>query len=298
MPSSSLASRSIPPLGQLNHLFDNEKNCINFLIDKGVFQRESPCESCGELMILREDKWLFRCQKNECSVSSSIRKGSFFYGHKIKCSKILHLAYMWLNNLPTKSIIQMSGMSSKTVCAFLNYFRQLVSDAVEIEDVTIGGEGIIVEIDETKLGKRKYNRGHRVDGVWVLGGVERTPERKVFLVEVKDRKADLLLHVIKKHVLPGSIIHTDLWKGYNSLATSNEYQHFTVNHSKNYKDPLTGTHTNTIEGTWNGLKMQIKPRNRSREFIEEYMWEFIWRRRNRDRLWDGFIEALKEVYYE
>src|SRR5580692_4738300 len=205
---------------------------------------------------------------------------------------------MWLNNLPTKSIIQMSGMSSKTVCAFLNYFRQLVSDAVEIEDVTIGGEGIIVEIDETKLGKRKYNRGHRVDGVWVLGGVERTPERKVFLVEVKDRKADLLLHVIKKHVLPGSIIHTDLWKGYNSLATSNEYQHFTVNHSKNYKDPLTGTHTNTIEGTWNGLKMQIKPRNRSREFIEEYMWEFIWRRRNRDRLWDGFIEALKEVYYE
>ena len=35
----------------------------------------------------------------------------------------------------------------------------------------IGEDGIIVEIDESKFGKRKYNRGHRVDGCWVLGGV-------------------------------------------------------------------------------------------------------------------------------
>jgi hypothetical protein len=30
-------------------------------------------------------------------------------------------------------------------------------------------EGIIVEVDETKLGKRKYYRGHRVVKVWVIG---------------------------------------------------------------------------------------------------------------------------------
>jgi len=38
----------------------------------------------------------------------------------------------------------------------------------------IGGEGIVVEIDESKFGKRKYSRGHKVDGVWVLEIVERT----------------------------------------------------------------------------------------------------------------------------
>ena len=32
-------------------------------------------------------------------------------------------------------------------------------------DQSIGGEGIVVEINETRMGKRKYNRGHRVEGM-------------------------------------------------------------------------------------------------------------------------------------
>ncbi|KAF2352575.1 hypothetical protein FHG87_016671, partial [Trinorchestia longiramus] len=34
----------------------------------------------------------------------------------------------------------------------------------------IGGEGIIVEADESKFGKRRYNRGHRIEGIWILNG--------------------------------------------------------------------------------------------------------------------------------
>ena len=36
----------------------------------------------------------------------------------------------------------------------------------------IDGENIFVQIDECKLGKRKYYCGHAVQGAWVLGGVE------------------------------------------------------------------------------------------------------------------------------
>ena len=39
----------------------------------------------------------------------------------------------------------------------------------------VGGPGHIVEIDESKFGKRKYNKGHPVgDKSWVFGGICRT----------------------------------------------------------------------------------------------------------------------------
>ena len=44
----------------------------------------------------------------------------------------------------------------------------------------IGGIGF----DESKFGRRKYNRGHRVDSAWALCGIERAAEEKVFFVTV------------------------------------------------------------------------------------------------------------------
>ena len=40
----------------------------------------------------------------------------------------------------------------------------------------IGGEATIVQIDESKFGKRKYLRGHHVVGQWVFGGIEKDTE--------------------------------------------------------------------------------------------------------------------------
>jgi len=35
----------------------------------------------------------------------------------------------------------------------------------------IGGVGLTVEIDEAKIGQRKYNCGGVVDGQWVFGAI-------------------------------------------------------------------------------------------------------------------------------
>ena len=50
----------------------------------------------------------------------------------------------------------------------------------------IGYSGIIVQNDECHLGKRKYNRGHKVDGVWVWGGIEQNNEKKLLFLIEKD----------------------------------------------------------------------------------------------------------------
>lgn len=36
----------------------------------------------------------------------------------------------------------------------------------------LGGDGVVVEIDECKIGKRKYNTGGIVDGVWIIQMIE------------------------------------------------------------------------------------------------------------------------------
>ena len=78
-------------------------------------------------------------------------------------------------------------------------------------------KGINVQIYESKFGRIKYNIGHSVRWAWAVGGVEETPVKKFFLVEVTDRSMDALTEVVRQHVLPGSIIVTDLWRGYNGL---------------------------------------------------------------------------------
>ena len=72
---------------------------------------------------------------------------------------------------------------------------------------------------------------------WILGGVERTEERRVFLQRVETRDRRTLLGAIKKHVREGSIIYTDYWRAYAGLNERSGYVHWTVNHSKHFVDP-------------------------------------------------------------
>jgi transposase-like protein len=194
-------------------------------------------------------------------------------------------------------MMSMPGLSRQTSCDYISAYRELIANSLTSDDTMIGGDGIIVEIDESKFGKRKYHRGHRVEGVWVLGGIERTDAKKVFLVPVESRDSETLLTLIDRHVKPGSIIYTDMWAAYGGVRGLLGMPHFTVNHSKNFKDPLTGVHTNTIEGLWNGVKSRIRPRSRVKSGINMHFMEYIWRKKHSSSLWTSLLLALKTSFY-
>jgi hypothetical protein len=113
------------------------------------------------------------------------------------------------------TIIQHTGHTAETFSTYKKFFRQLIETTLESDDTIIGGEGIIIQIDESKFGKRKYNRGryinygHRVEGSWALVGVERTSERRVFAEVLEDRKESKIIEVIQRYVAEISIIWTD-----------------------------------------------------------------------------------------
>jgi transposase-like protein len=285
-----------PKLKTLKNIFFDERNCIDFLFENDILYKPQLCSHCNSSLNINYKNKIHRCNNRQCRKAKSIYKDSFFAKSHLKCSDIMLIGYLWVCGSSYSSIISTTGHSPNTITSYMNFFRELVISTLEDDDNIIGGDGIIVEIDESKFGKRKYNHGRIIDGVWILGGIERTDEKKSFLKVVQDRTAETLHDIISRHVAPGSIVYTDLWRGYIGITEMNII-HRTVNHSQNFVDPNTGVHTNTIEGYWNGLKLQISPRNRTKKLITNHLLECIWRKRNKDNLWTSFLHALKTTGY-
>lgn len=63
----------------------------------------------------------------------------------------------------------------------------------------IDGNGIIMEIDKAKFGRRKYCR-RLITGQWLFGGVEHHTKKYVRYIPIPSRKAEVLLPLIStKH---------------------------------------------------------------------------------------------------
>ena len=158
----------------------------------------------------------------------------------------------------------------------------------------IGGAGKIVEIDESKFGRRNYNRGRYQEGHWVFGGVERGTS-KAFMVEVLDRSAATLLPLIQQHILPGTTVLSDEWRSYSRIPTLGMADE-TVDHSLNFVDPLTGAHTQEIESTWAATKKMMRKKGvmgTSVELFPTYLQEYLWRNRFKDE--DHFSTIIHQI---
>ena len=254
----------IPTFEAVARLFHEEEYCLEYLIGLGALKVPTLCSHCGNDKMAKvtgpsaRDNY-YRCCSAACRKGRSLKDNSFFSKTKLKCKDVLFLAYLWLCQCKLSTIVHMTGHAKRTVSDWCFYFRQAVEwdlNHLDVEYSMIGGPGITVEVDESKFAKRKYNVGHAVIAPWVVGGVERSAARGMFAVTVNDRKASTLKNILERFIHPGSLVNTDLWKGYKPADMAHlGFTHNTVNHSQNFVDPVTATHINTIEGTWAAMKM-------------------------------------------
>ncbi|KAF8789164.1 putative transposase-like protein like [Argiope bruennichi] len=244
------------------------------------------CGECGQDMVLTERKdrgdgvnWVCRREGHYCKLS--IRANSWFENSRMDLSKVLLATAMWVKGCTHSFITEEADIARQTTTDGMSFCREVCVCMLVNKSVTLGGGGAgkIVEIDESKFGKRKYNKGKRVEGAWVFGGVERD-SNKCFMAVVPVRTSETLISVLKEWVLPGSTVMSDCWKAYDCLA-SEAFVHLTVNHSLTFKDPDTGAHTNSIEGTWGACKRSLKGTRKVKDGMDGYLAEYIWRRCHR-----------------
>jgi transposase len=113
----------------------------------------------------------------------------------------------------------------------------------------------------------------------VFGMVER--KGRVVVRHVPNATADVLSGEIDLHVLPASMVFTDMHPSYQ--RTGRRYDHYRVNHSAGvYVDG--DVHTQTIEGFWSTVKGGIRGvyHSVSAKWLQSYLDEYAWRYNHRE----------------
>jgi len=288
---------NIKSLKQLFRITANPVHLINYLFTKGLVKRNRTCckRNCRRRMFIirdnsRQENFIFRCPK--CRMTQSIRKGSFFEEARLSVKDVLHVTFCWAAKVPVRSASAITGVHEKSVSQWYIFLKELCSkDLLNNPNYVFGGPGVVVQIDESLVAKRKYNVGRDVEQQWVFGLYD-TSTKLGHVQLVEDRTAQTLLPIIQRFIRAGSTIFSDRWAAYNQL-TNLGYLHTTVNHSENFVDPATGTCTNAIEAYWSRVKRNIRLHWLSdRDQLPLRIDEFLWR----DRLTNKkYIHAFEEM---
>ncbi|XP_024888850.1 uncharacterized protein LOC112465514 [Temnothorax curvispinosus] len=283
---------------------------MNYLIEHNVISNEIYCPKCNNKLKLNRDNFSFRCRKalyekdkhkkyvkKQCTFRGTVRFNTWFSKSKLSLETICRMTAYFIMLRPPRLMFMCTELqlSQHSVVDWISFCREVCIYWAEKNSTKLGGPNIIVEIDEAKIGKRKYNRGRIIDGKWIFGGYERGT-KKIFIVPVQDRTEKTLLELIKEWILPGTTIMSDCWKSYNCL-NSEGFQHLTVNHSMNFVDPDTGAHTQNIERVWREVRANIPRYGTRSSHLVGYLAEYLFKRVHayEDRL-SSFFRAIADLY--
>ena len=78
---------------------------------------------------------------------------------------MLRVLELWMQKASYNLISYETGLDRKTIWRVMKAVSSVLVPKYYKNECIIGVQDIIVEIDEFKFGKRKYNKGHRVEGI-------------------------------------------------------------------------------------------------------------------------------------
>ena len=157
-----------------NYLWDKDFT-LSWLKDEGLIAPSRICTICGLEMKLsgdRSDGYVWACRKqvngkrHRCE--RSIREGSWFEKANLTIEEVLKFTHWWCQDLNQWKIKQQLQLGSPTAVDWDMFCREVCEVALFHGREKIGGPGKFLQIDESKIGKRKYHCGHVVEGQWVF----------------------------------------------------------------------------------------------------------------------------------
>ena len=168
---------------------------------------------------------------------------------KLKKKVQKELLRFFVLEVTARSAADILGIHPNSAALFYRKIRTVINYhlALAADEVFEGS----VELDESYFGgRRKGRRGRGAAGKVVVFGILKRNGR-VYTGVVGNAKSETLLPVIKKKIMPDSIVYTDSLSSYDKLDVSG-FIHYRINYSKEFADRQN--HINGIENFWNQAK--------------------------------------------
>lgn len=246
--------------------FHNEDAAFAHL-EKVVWNGQPVCPHCGGVERLTKVKanpekriraGLWRC--GQCKGQFTAKIGTVFEHARIPLHKMLQATYLMTSSKKGVSAHQLHRMLEITYKSAW-FLAHRIREAMRFGDLSpFGGNGGIVEVDETFIGrvkgapkKRAYH--HKIK---VLALVDRETGKARTMV-VDDVTAKTLMPIVRANVAKEATIMTDEANAYTKIA-DHFAGHGTTTHSAgqyvDFNDPTI--HSNTVEGYFSIFKRGMK----------------------------------------
>ncbi|KCZ75116.1 hypothetical protein H311_03912, partial [Anncaliia algerae PRA109] len=148
---------------------------LEFLMEMNYIAMTKFCRMCNnaEMKLIRNQKvksWQFP----NCSAKASPLEDTILHNVKKPLNEIIDIIYFWSIDLTQKRCMLEGNTQSKKTCG--NWYKKLSLQTYYImktlQRTKIGGIGHVIEVDESKFSKRKFNVGRAMRSPWILGGVD------------------------------------------------------------------------------------------------------------------------------
>jgi transposase-like protein len=201
---------------------------------------------------------LWKCYSRECRKQFTVKVGTVFESAHIPLHKCLQAAHLLCSSKKGFSAHQLSRIMEvdyKSAWFLAHRIREAMRDGVL---APMGGNGKVVESDETYIGRlegqRKPRKGGAAHKNIVLTLVERGGTARSFHID--STSIANIAPILRQTIRRESRLHTDEARHY--MEVGREYaEHGAVNHGQEeyVRDDIT---TNTVEGYYSVFKRGMK----------------------------------------
>jgi transposase-like protein len=286
--------------------FHNEDAAFAY-VEARVWPEGPTCPHCGGVERISKmegtstRKGLYKCY--QCRKPFTVRMGTIFESSHVPLHIWLQAMYLIVGSKKGISANQLHrtlGVTLKTAWFMAHRIREAMRST---DLLPFGGEGGVVEVDETYIGRRKgveVPKGGARHMMPVLALVHReTGESRAFVVD--RATAENVIPIVKANVDRETYILTDEAAMYRHQFRDDYLGHGRVNHKAG--EYVRGRiHTNTVEGYFSIFKRGMKGVYQwcSEKHLHRYLAEFDFRYSNRialgcndadraDRLLSGIV---------